>query len=109
MIWWNLETKEPIRSVKAHELWIRRLALSPDSRTLASVADDMQCKLWNAQTGEFLRQVSDHKPITPHDFPSMLYAVAFSADNRRLAAGGIGTIENIDHLGGPSHIETIDC
>ncbi len=163
LIWWNLETKEPIRSVKAHELWIRRLALSPDSRTLASVADDMQCKLWNAQTGEFLRQVSDHKPITPHDFPSMLYAVtfsadgkflatgdkvghvaiwetesgtkvgsveapvlytwdprqrrhsiggiralAFSADNRRLAAGGIGTIENIDHLGGPSRIEIFD-
>ncbi len=52
LMWWNLENKEPTRTVAAHEMWIRRLAVSPDGKTIASVADDMQCKLWNAETGE---------------------------------------------------------
>lgn len=87
LIWWDVEKREPIRKVKAHELWIRRLVISPDDKTIASVADDMQCKLWNAETGEMLRQFSDHKPITPHDFPSMLHAVAFSPDGKFIATG----------------------
>jgi len=87
LMWWNLENKEPTRTVAAHEMWIRRLAVSPDGKTIASVADDMQCKLWNAETGEMQRQFTDHKPITPHDFPSMLYAVAFSPDGKFLATG----------------------
>ncbi len=87
LIWWDIEKREPTRKVKAHDLWIRRLVISPDGKTIASVADDMQCKLWNAETGEMLRQFSDHKPITPHDFPSMLHAVAFSADGKFLATG----------------------
>ena len=87
LIWWDVEKREPTRKVKAHELWIRRLVISPDGKTIASVADDMQCKLWNAETGEMLRQFSDHKPMTPHDFPSMLHAVAFSADGKFIATG----------------------
>ena len=87
LIWWDLEKREPIRTVSAHELWIRRLAVSPDGKTIASVSDDMQCKLWNAETGEMLRQFSDHKPMTPHDFPSMLDAVTFSPDGKFVATG----------------------
>lgn len=87
LIWWDIEKREPTRTVSAHELWIRRLAVSPDGKIVASVADDMQCKLWNAESGELLRQFSDHKPMTPNDFPSMLYAVAFSSDGKFLATG----------------------
>lgn len=87
LIWWDVEKREPTRTVTAHEMWIRRLAISADGKTVASVADDMQCKLWNAETGELLRQFSDHKPITPHDFPSMLFAVTFSSDGKFLATG----------------------
>jgi WD40 repeat protein len=87
LFWWDVEKREATRKQKAHELWIRRLAISPDGKTIASVADDMQCKLWNAESGELLRQFSDHKPITPHDFPSMLHAVTFSSDGKFLATG----------------------
>jgi WD40 repeat protein len=127
------------------------------------VADDMLCKVWEAATGNLLHTLVDHKPLTPHHFPSMLFAVtfspdsqwlatgdkvghivvwesasgkklaeleapvmytwdpkqrrhsiggirslAFSADGKLLAAGGVGTIGNIDHLDGPSRIEIFD-
>ena len=87
LIWWNLETRERVRDVAAHDLWIRSVVSSPDGRLIASVADDMLCKLWDAETGELVRTLSDHQPLTPHHYPSMLYAVAFSADGKLLATG----------------------
>ncbi|MEO2014743.1 MAG: hypothetical protein ABGZ53_10270 [Fuerstiella sp.] len=35
-------------------------------------------------------------------------SLAFSADSRLLAVGGMGQVGNIDHLGGPSRIEVFD-
>ncbi len=163
LIWWDVEQRVPCRNVIAHERWIRKVVASPDGRRIATVADDMLCKVWNADTGDLLLTLVDHKPMTPHHFPSMLYAVAFSTDGlflatgdrvghvviwevasgkklseveapvmytwdpkqrrhsiggirsvafsrdgRRVAAGGIGTIGNIDHLDGPSRVEIFD-
>ncbi len=87
LIWWDIETRARVRDVQAHERWIRNLAVSPDGRTLATVADDMLCKLWDAETGEPLRTLAGHEPTTPHHFPSMLYAVAFSPDGKAVATG----------------------
>lgn len=163
LIWWDTDQRKPVRSINAHERWIRNVAASPDGKVIASVADDMLCKLWDAATGDRLHELVEHKPMTPHHFPSMLFAVAFSADGqlvatgdkvghiavwdvasgkkvseleapvmytwdprqrrhsiggirslafsadgKLLAAGGIGTIGNIDHLDGPSRIELFD-
>eukprot|EP00913_Durusdinium_trenchii_P013377 g12558.t1 len=163
LIWWGVDEKMPVRRIEAHEKWIRRVVASPDGKLIASVADDMQCKLWDAKTGKLIRQFSDHKAMTPNHYPSMLYAaafsadgkmlatgdkvghvaiwetssgkklgtleapvmytwdprarrhsiggirsVAFSADAKTLAVGGIGKIGNIDHLGGPSRTEVFD-
>ena len=54
---------------------------------IASVADDMNTKLWDAATGDCLATWGDYKVKTPQGFPSMLYAVAFSADGEWLATG----------------------
>ncbi len=163
LIWWDTDQKKQIRTVDAHSKWIRRVSISPDGKLVASVADDMQCKLWDAKTGKLVRTLSDHKPMTPHNYPSMLYAVAFSSDGKSLAtgdkvghvaiwetatgkklgaveapgmytwdprqrrhsiggirsvafshdakilvAGGIGKINNIDHLDGPARTEVFD-
>lgn len=163
LIWWDLKKGTQISRVTAHDRWIRRVVASPAGDIVASVADDMKCKLWNARTGELLRTLEDHKAVTPHNYPSMLYAVTFSSDGRLLATGdkvghvaiwnvengeklgeveapvmytwdpkqrrhsiggiralafshsskllavgGIGTIGNIDHLGGPSRIELFE-
>lgn len=88
LIWWNADSGEIIRRVAdAHERWIRMLAVSPDQTRIASVADDMQTKLWDAATGVCLATWGDYESKTPHGFPSMLYAVAFSADGKWLATG----------------------
>lgn len=163
LIWWSPKQREQVRSVDAHDKWIRRVISTPDGKLIASVADDMVCKIWEAEWGTLVRTLKEHKPLTPHHYPSMLYAVNFSADGKLiatadkvghivvfevesgkklteleapgmytwdprqrrhsiggirsvafshdgklLAAGGIGKIGNIDHLGGPSRIEIFD-
>ena len=163
LIWWNTAERKAVRTQDAHAKWIRNIVVSADGKLLASVADDMTCKLWDAQTGELQQTFSDHVPITEHGYPSMLYAVAismdgkllasadkqgyilvrniesgetlatlhapimytwdprarrhsiggirslaFSADGSQIAAGGIGTIGNIDHLGGNARVEVFD-
>jgi WD40 repeat protein len=85
--WWDIESKKEVRSVEAHGKWCRALATSPDNRLVASVADDMVCKVWEAATGKPIHELRGHKEKTPHHFPSMLYAVAFSADGKLLATG----------------------
>jgi len=88
LIWWDLETQQPIRTLaNAHERWIRNVVATPDGQRVLSIADDMQCKVWNARTGELERTLSGHERMTPHHFPSMLYALAVSADGRFAATG----------------------
>jgi WD40 repeat protein len=87
LIWWDAQKREPVRSINAHEKWIRDVISSPDGKVIASVADDMQCKLWDAATGNPLHTLVGHQAMTPHHFPSMLYAVAFSRDGQLLATG----------------------
>ena len=88
LIWRHADSGEIIRRVAdAHGKWIRMLAASPDQTRIASVADDMRTKLWNAATGECLATWGDYGLKTPQGFPSMLYAVAYSADGKWLATG----------------------
>lgn len=163
LVWWETATRNVIRSVPAHTKWIRAVTASPDGKLIASVADDMQCKLWNAETGELVHTLSGHELQTPQHYPSMLFccafsndgtllatadkvghvviwdvaagkqlaaveaptmytwdprqrrhsiggvrSVAFSPDNRLLAVGGTGQINNIDHLEALARLEVFD-
>ncbi len=47
----------------------------------------MIAKVWDVQTGQLIHELKGHKPQTPNDFPSMLYACAYSADGKHLATG----------------------
>jgi WD40 repeat protein len=87
LIWWDVESGSRIRSVDAHRKWIRHVAATPDGKTVASVADDMVCRLWDAATGELLGELRGHAEETPHHFPSMLFACATSPDGRLIATG----------------------
>jgi WD40 repeat protein len=87
LIWWNLERGEPIRTVDAHARWIRQIAVNPDRTRIASVGDDMVCRIWNVASGERVHELRGHAERTPANFASMLYACAFAPDGRHLATG----------------------
>lgn len=87
LVWWDLETRRLVRSVEAHAKWVRDVAATADGSLVASVADDMVCRVWDGATGENRLELSGHAPLTPHHFPSMLFACAFSPDGRYVATG----------------------
>ena len=87
LIWWGLEARDKVRAVDAHAKWIRAVTASPDGSMVASVADDMVCCLWDAETGSKRQELRGHEAITPHHYPSMLYACAFTPDGRHVATG----------------------
>lgn len=87
LIWWDVQNRRAIRTIDAHTRHVRHLALSPDGQKIASVADDMVCRIWNVATGEKLHELRGHEPRTPTHFVSMLYVCVYSADGRHLATG----------------------
>ncbi len=87
LIWWDIDSRTRIREVPAHSKWVRRVAATPDGNVLASVADDMVCRLWEVSTGRQVGELHGHAELTGAHFPSMLYAVAISADGCRIATG----------------------
>ena len=94
LTWYDTEAKKVVRSEAAHAKWIRRVISSPDGKLVASVADDMVCRLWDAATGKQVNELRGHAEKTPHGFGSMLYAVAFSADGKHLAtADKVGKVK----------------
>lgn len=108
LIWWDLENNRAIRTVDAHTRQVRQLAMSPDGTKVASVADDMICKLWNVQTGERIREMRGHEERTPTNFTSMLYCCAFSNDGTKLATGDrVGRV-NIWNVANGERLGTIE-
>jgi WD40 repeat protein len=87
LIWWDVEKKVQVRAVEAHRKWVRDVVAAPDGKRVASVADDMVCRVWEAGTGKLVHELRGHKEKTPHHYPSMLFACAFSPDGKYLATG----------------------
>jgi WD40 repeat protein len=85
LTWFDTEAKKVIRTEAAHDKWIRQVAASPDGKRVASVADDMVCRVWDAATGKRIHELRGHAEKTPNGFGSMLYAVTFSGDGKHLA------------------------
>jgi len=85
LIWRKLDSGEIVKTTEnAHARWIRKLAVSPDGQRIASVADDMVCRVWDNQGG-LVYELRGHDVLTPNHFPSMLYTCVFSADGQKLA------------------------
>ena len=88
LIWWDIQNRRALRTIEnAHARQVRHLVVSPDGTKIASVADDMVCRIWNVATGEMLHELRGHEERTPTNFGSMLYVCAYSNDGRHLATG----------------------
>jgi WD40 repeat protein len=94
LIWYDLAAGRTIRTTAdAHAKQLRQLAVSPDGTKLASVADDMVCRLWNISNGQRIQELRGHEARTPTHFGSMLYCCAFSNDGTKLA-----TADRVGHI-----------
>ncbi len=87
LIWRDRKSLKTERTHKAHERWIRAVEASPDGKYIASVADDMVCRVWDVASGKMKHELRGHESMTPSHFNSMLYACAFSNDGAHLATG----------------------
>lgn len=94
LVWWSLETGKPIRTIEnAHQRFIRDVQASQDGKWIVSVGDDMVARVWESATGKLRHELHGHQAMTPHHYPSMLYACAISPDSHHVATvDRIGTI-----------------
>lgn len=93
LIWWDTETRKLVKKIKAHDKWIRNVVASPDQSLVASVGDDMVCRLWKSETGDLVHELRGHEVQTPNHYPSMLFTCAFSPDGKHLA-----TADKVGHI-----------
>lgn len=109
LVWWDTADRAVVRTIDAHGKWIRKVVASPDGTRVASVADDMVAKVWEVTTGNVVHGLKGHKSQTPNDFPSMLYACAWSADGKHLATGDkVGHVVVWDAETG-KELATVEC
>lgn len=87
LVWWDPAAGRPVRTVPAHDGWVRDLLVTPDGGQLVSAGDDMLVKLWDTDTGRLVRTFPGHDPKTPQGHVTALYCLALTADGKTLASG----------------------
>ena len=87
LVWWNPDKGEVVRTILAHDGWVRDLIATPDGSKLISVGDDMFVKVWDTDTGKLLHKLEGHAVLTPQGHVTALYALAISPDGQFIASG----------------------
>jgi hypothetical protein len=89
--WWDLASGQAVHAASdAHAGWIRDVVVIPGQGLVATAADDMAVKLWNAAdpgAPALVRTLTGHAVRTPPGHVTALYCLAASADGQFLAAG----------------------
>lgn len=68
-----------VKSFAGHSDWVSSIVISSDGQKLASASFDGQIKLWDLQTGELIRLLSEKAGV--------IYAIALNPDAEILASG----------------------
>jgi len=82
---WSLPSLEVVGVLKGHTRTTTILAFSPDSRTLASIADDRTVRIWHVSTQRELISFQTSEQDNGH------FQVEFSPDGRALATRRVDT------------------
>jgi WD40 repeat protein len=80
LVLWDVATQQARASWQAHQLMVRDIAFTPDSRMLLTVSGDRLLKVWDAATGQERASLSWNV--------GKLYSVAVAPDGMTAAAGG---------------------
>ncbi|MBV9470549.1 MAG: serine/threonine protein kinase [Abitibacteriaceae bacterium] len=79
---WDVQRGSVLHTMQGHDGWVNSVAFSPVNSTLAIASVESFVKLWDAATGQLVKQLPSHG----HD--RWVACVAFSPDGRILATGG---------------------
>ncbi|MFN9873680.1 MAG: WD40 repeat domain-containing protein [Pseudanabaena sp.] len=71
---------KPIKTLQGHRSWVWGIAISADSKFLASGSYDHTVKVWDLESGECLQTLQGH--------PSSVLSVRFSHDGKTLFSSG---------------------
>ncbi|MDE0426753.1 MAG: T9SS type A sorting domain-containing protein [Candidatus Poribacteria bacterium] len=99
-IWiYDTQTGEEVALFVGHTGWVRSVAYSPDSNTLASGSADNTIRLWGAWTGTHLRILSGHT--------GWVRSVAFSPDGTTIASGSSDNTLHLWNTQTGTHLRTL--
>jgi RNA polymerase sigma factor (sigma-70 family) len=73
------------QTLQGHKGTVRTVAYAPDGQSVASGSDDYTVRIWNARTGELVREMNPSKNY--RYVPTGIAAVAYSPDGKGLAIG----------------------
>jgi WD40 repeat protein len=88
---WPLEADKPTPqfTIRAHQGWVRAVAVSPDGKTLASCGNDQLVKLWSIEDHKLIRELVGHA--------SQVYNIAFRPSAGHLASADLkGIVKDWD-------------
>lgn len=118
---WDARTGEPIHALaghakqtpQGHVTALYEVTVSDDGTLLATADRHGEVRIWEADSGKLLQTLAvpvlyTYDPRQRKRSIGGIRALAFSAEGRRLAVGGVGQIENVDGLGGPATMELWD-
>lgn len=91
---WDLKSREKLELDTGHKRYIHAIAFSPDGNRLATACSDGIAQLWNAETGEEIAKVEEHREIRGITFsPCGNFIAGGWADEIRLWCA-----EKLNHL-----------